>query len=63
MENTHKIAERCHVEIEFGVTKAARNLMCRKDIRSWEYLNELCERTWKRTLSAVTEELLEETGL
>ncbi len=21
LENTHKIAERCHVEIEFGVTK------------------------------------------
>ena len=23
LENTHKIAQRCHVEIEFGVTKAA----------------------------------------
>ena len=24
LENTHKIAERCHVEIEFGVTSCPR---------------------------------------
>ena len=31
LENTHKIAQRCHVEIEFGVTKLP-NLAFRKDI-------------------------------
>ena len=30
IENTQKIADRCNVEIEFGVTKL-RNSMCRKD--------------------------------
>ena len=42
LENTHKIAERCNVEIEFGVTKIPQF-----DVpggkTSWEYLNELCE--------------------
>ncbi len=41
IENTHKIAERCNVEIEFGVTKLPKY-----DVpdgkTSWEYLNELC---------------------
>ena len=31
LENTQKIADRCNVEIEFGVTKL-RNSMCRKDL-------------------------------
>ena len=29
LENTHKIAKRCHVEIEFGVTKLPQLSMCR----------------------------------
>ena len=41
LENTHKIAMRCNVEIEFGVTKIPQF-----DVpggkTSWEYLNELC---------------------
>ena len=41
LENTGKIADRCHVEIEFGVTKLPQY-----DVpdgkTSWQYLNELC---------------------
>ena len=43
LENTHKIAKRCHVEIEFGVTKAATAIdVPDRHIHSWEYLNKLC---------------------
>ncbi len=57
MENTHKIAQRCHVEIEFGVTKLP-NSMCRMDYTSWEYLNKLMLRKdWKTLSRTVTEEL------
>ena len=41
LENTHKIAERCHVEIEFGVTKLPR-FDVPSPYTSWEYLNKLC---------------------
>ena len=41
LENTHKIAERCHVEIEFGVTKLPKYDVCGQ-LTSWEYLNKLC---------------------
>ena len=41
LENTHKIAERCHVEIEFGVTKLPK-FDVPEGYTSWEYLNELC---------------------
>ena len=41
LENTHKIAERCNVEIEFGVTKLPRYDVPR-GFTSWEYLNHLC---------------------
>ena len=41
IENTHKIAERCNVEIEFGVTKLPRyDVPAGYD--SWGYLNHLC---------------------
>ena len=39
--NTHKIAERCNVEIEFGVTKLPK-FDVPDGKTSWEYLNELC---------------------
>ncbi len=41
IENTHKIAERCNVEIEFGVTKLPR-FDVPEGKTAWEYLNELC---------------------
>ena len=41
IENTQKIANRCHVEIEFGVTKLPR-FDVPEGYTSWEYLNKLC---------------------
>ncbi len=41
VENTQKIADRCHVEIEFGVTKLPRYDVP-DGMTSWEYLNKLC---------------------
>ena len=41
LENTHKIADRCNVEIEFGVTKLPRYDVP-EGYTSWEYLNYLC---------------------
>lgn len=41
LENTHKIAERCNVDIEFGVTKLPRYDVP-EGYTSWEYLNHLC---------------------
>ncbi len=41
LENTHKIARRCNVEIEFGVTKLPKYDVP-KGYTSWEYLNKLC---------------------
>ncbi len=41
IENTHKIAERCNVEIEFGVTKLPKYDVP-EGFTSWEYLNKLC---------------------
>ena len=42
LENTQKIADRCHVEIEFGVTKLPR-FEVPQGYDSWSYLNELCD--------------------
>ena len=42
IENTHKIAERCNVEIEFGVTKLPR-FDVPDGYDSWGYLNHLCD--------------------
>lgn len=41
LENTHKIAERCNVEIEFGVTKLPQYDVP-DGYTAWEYLNKLC---------------------
>ena len=41
LENTHKIAERCNVEIEFGVTKLPK-FEVPQGYDSWTYLNKLC---------------------
>ena len=41
IDNTQKIADRCHVEIEFGVTKLP-HYEVPKGYDSWTYLNRLC---------------------
>lgn len=41
LENTHKIAQRCNVEIEFGVTKLPK-FQVPEGYTSWEYLRKLC---------------------
>lgn len=41
LENTHKVAERCNVEIEFGVTKLPK-FDVPEGYTAWEYLNKLC---------------------
>lgn len=58
LENTEKIARRCSVEIEFGVTKLPKY-----DVpdgkNSWEYLNELCGEGLERLYQPVPKELRE----
>jgi DNA polymerase-3 subunit alpha len=41
IDNTHKISERCNVEIEFGVTKLPQYEVP-EGYDSWTYLNKLC---------------------
>ena len=41
LDNTQKIADRCHVEIEFGVTKLPKYDVP-DGYTSWEYLQKLC---------------------
>ncbi|MBS5197702.1 MAG: DNA polymerase III subunit alpha [Clostridiales bacterium] len=56
LENTHKIAERCHVEIEFGVTKLPKYDVP-DGYTSWEYLNKLCFDGLSERYDPVTDEL------
>ena len=42
LENTQRIADRCHVEIEFGVTKLP-HFEVPEGYDSWTYLNKLCD--------------------
>lgn len=56
LENTHKIAERCHVEIEFGNTKLPR-FDVPQGYTSWEYLNKLCYDGLEKRYHPVTDEL------
>ena len=58
LENTHKIAERCHVEIEFGVTKLPKYDVP-EGYTSWEYLNKLCFEGLEERYQPVTRELRE----
>ena len=47
VENTQRIADRCHVEIEFGVYKVPHyDVPGGQD--SWEFLNELCDKGLKQ---------------
>ena len=56
LENTQKIADRCQVEIEFGVTKLPKY-----DVpdgwTSWEYLNKLCHEGLAERYQPASEEL------
>ena len=56
LENTHKIAQRCHVDIEFGNTKLPRYDVP-DGYTSWEYLNKLCREGLEERYDPVTEEL------
>ena len=56
LENTQKIADRCHVEIEFGVTKLPRYDVP-QGYTSWEYLQKLCWEGLEERYSPVTDEL------
>ncbi len=56
LENTWKIANRCQVEIEFGVTKLPK-FDVPAPYTSWEYLNKLCFEGLERVYPQVTEEL------
>ena len=47
LDNTHRIAERCNVEIEFGVTKLPK-YQVPEGYDSWSYLNHLCSDGFKR---------------
>ena len=42
LDNTHRIAERCNVDIEFGVTKLP-HFEVPEGFDSWTYLNKLCD--------------------
>ena len=58
LENTYAIASRCHVDIEFGVTKLPR-FDVPDGLTAWEYLNRLCREGLARLYDTVTPELEE----
>ena len=58
LENTYRIAQRCNVEIEFGVTKLPR-FAVPAGYTSWEYLQKLCRDGLARRYPEVTKELEE----
>ena len=58
LANTQKIADRCKVEIEFGVTKLPRYDVP-EGRTSWDYLQELCRKGLAERYQPVTEELRE----
>lgn len=47
IDNTHRIADRCNVEIEFGVTKLPRYDVP-EGYDSWTYLNQLCQEGFEK---------------
>ncbi|CVI73348.1 DNA polymerase III subunit alpha [Clostridiales bacterium CHKCI001] len=58
LENTHKIAQRCNVEIEFGVTKLPK-FQVPEGYTSWEYLRKLCYEGLQRRYPTQQEQLKE----
>lgn len=67
LENTHKIAERCNVEIEFGVRKLPKFEVPKEfwendeveGEASWRFLHHLCTEGLKRRYENITTELQE----
>ncbi|MBQ2982971.1 MAG: DNA polymerase III subunit alpha [Lachnospiraceae bacterium] len=67
LENTAKIAERCNVEIEFGVRKLPKFQVPKEfwesdteeGEASWRFLHHLCTEGLKRRYNEITEELTE----
>ena len=67
LENTAKIAERCNVEIEFGVRKLPKFQVPKEfwenenteGEASWRFLHHLCTEGLKRRYDNITEELTE----
>ena len=57
IENTHKIAERCNVEIEFGVTKLPEYDVPEGYADAFDYLKSLCEEGMKKRYPDAGEEL------
>ncbi len=58
LENTQKIAERCHVTIEFGKYKLPK-FDVPEGKSAWEYLNELCWEGLSTRYDTITDELKE----
>ncbi|MEG0805911.1 MAG: DNA polymerase III subunit alpha [Lachnospiraceae bacterium] len=56
VENTQKIADRCHVEIEFGVTKLPK-FAVPEGVTSWDYLNQLCDDGLKKRYPGSTDQV------
>ncbi len=59
ISNTQKIADRCNVELEFGVTKLPR-FDVPDGLTAWEYLNQLCLQGLKDRYPNRWEELLDQ---
>lgn len=59
LQNTYKIAQRCNVEIEFGVPKLPRYAVP-EGYSSWEYLNKLCFEGLKKRYPDYDEKLKEQ---
>ncbi|OUN91289.1 DNA polymerase III subunit alpha [Blautia sp. An46] len=66
LSNTQKIADRCNVEIEFGVTKLPK-FDVPAPYTSWEYLNRLCyeglEERYSENMEQLKERLEYELGV
>jgi len=63
VENTQRIADRCHVDIEFGVTKLPRYEVP-QGFTSWTYLSDLCSRGLEeRYAGQDEEEIQKKTGM
>lgn len=57
LENTHRIAERCNVEIQFGVQKLPKFLHVPEGYTAWEYLNKLCREGMEKRYPNASQEL------
>ncbi len=58
IDNTEKIAQKCHVDIEFGVYKLP-HFECPDGLSSWEYLCKLCNEGIERNYDTITDEIRE----